>query len=231
MIRREIFGEFTYGLDPELDLAELKLLSEQLQTPAPSGEQSLNGRSAARFLALGSWGKVVIKTYRRGGFWGKLFISRFYLRLGRTRPEQEFLRLQMVRRLGVRAPRPLCFAVHGRFLYTGWLVSQEIEHNRSLAELAIEDPERARAVIPELVRQMQTLIEAGVFHVDLHPGNVLVTPDNQVFLIDFDKSRDVHVAVGELRDLYVRRWRRAIIKHRLPEELSEIVCLKLRAIA
>jgi 3-deoxy-D-manno-octulosonic acid kinase len=34
-----------------------------------------------------------------------------------------------------------------------------------------------------------------------------------------------------LRDFYLRRWRRAVIKHRLPESIAEVMCLKLKSIS
>ena len=33
-----------------------------------------------------------------------------------------------------------------------------------------------------------------------------------------------------LRDFYLRRWRRAVIKHHLPESIAEVMCLKLKSI-
>lgn len=34
-----------------------------------------------------------------------------------------------------------------------------------------------------------------------------------------------------LRDFYLRRWRRAVIKHHLPESIAEVMCLKLKSIS
>lgn len=34
-----------------------------------------------------------------------------------------------------------------------------------------------------------------------------------------------------LRDFYLRRWRRAVIKHCLPESIAEVMCLKLKSIS
>jgi len=63
--------------------------------------------------------------------------------------------------------------------------------------------------------QVSALIEHGILHVDLHPGNVLVNPEGRLFLIDFDKARLYKNSRG-LKDKYLRRWRRAVDKHDLP---------------
>ena len=67
-----------------------------------------------------------------------------------------------------------------------------------------------------------------ILHVDLHLGNVLVDSNSRVYLIDFDKARYSIQNKDKLRDKYLRRWRRAVIKHRLPEKLSDLMhsCLR-----
>lgn len=54
-------------------------------------------------------------------------------------------------------------------------------------------------------------------------GNVLVYPEQSVYLIDFDKARHFKGSASDLRKAYICRWRRAVIKHGLPEVLSEYV--------
>jgi len=46
-----------------------------------------------------------------------------------------------------------------------------------------------------------------------------VDPRGKVFLIDFDKARTRPQNRGQLREKYINRWRRAVVKHHLPEEL------------
>jgi 3-deoxy-D-manno-octulosonic acid kinase len=66
--------------------------------------------------------------------------------------------------------------------------------------------------------------------VDLHPGNVLVDSNSRVYLIDFDKARYSYLNKDKLRVKYISRWRRAVIKHRLPESLWEMMSSELRKI-
>ena len=73
-----------------------------------------------------------------------------------------------------------------------------------------------------LTIQIQTLIRHGIWHRDLHPGNVLVDENGMPHLIDFDKARYLknhHL----LTEKYIKRWARAIAKHHLPPELAHVM--------
>ncbi|MCB0338463.1 MAG: hypothetical protein KDD53_02615 [Bdellovibrionales bacterium] len=153
---------------------------------------------------------------------------RSYIRFGETRPQREYQLLEQARSLGVNAPEPLVYIFTRGLLYQGWLVTREIPEVVSLSELSSLDESRARKALKACLEQIFLLIRAGIFHVDLHPGNVAVDLENRVFLLDFDKAREFKGAKNRLRDAYLHRWRRAVLKHNLPDYLSEIVCLGLR---
>ena len=57
---------------------------------------------------------------------------------------------------------------------------------------------------------------------------MLVDHEDQVYLVDFDKAKRFSGPLNELRDHYLCRWRRAVIKHELPETLSEMMSADLR---
>lgn len=188
----------------------------------------LSGRGIILRTEISGWGKSVVKTYRRGGLLGKC-IGTLYLRGGTIRAQGEFDVLRKARELGVLAPEPLGYVYQGRLFYRAWLITREIEDAVSLAALSQTDKKRAFELAHQVVKPILTLIRNGIFHIDLHPGNVLVAPDSSLYLIDFDKARIFAGSSVELRDRYLRRWRRAVIKHKLPETLSEIICLELRS--
>ncbi len=172
-------------------------------------------------------GAVVVKHYHRGG-WLRFLITSNYLRNGLARSQREYDILREVQRLGVSVPTALAYASKGRLFYKAWLVTKEIPNSMSLAELSLRDAGRAEQAIDQLMKQLYRLIEQGIYHVDLHPGNVLVDADGAVYIIDFDKAKLWPRKKNELRDRYLYRWRRAVIKHNLPEILSEVACLHLR---
>ncbi len=74
----------------------------------------------------------------------------------------------------------------------------------------------------EITRQTTILIDSGLYHVDLHPGNILVTDNDEIFIIDFHKARMSNGDKQKLHNKYSARWKRAIKKHGLPETLNEV---------
>lgn len=228
-LTRKTFRGFTVWLAPEIADADPSSIVSALSLP-PNGQPSvLGGRGCVTHTEIPGLGRVVIKHYKRGGVFGR-FIKHLYLRVGKIRSRVEFDLLDQARSLGVSVPEPLVVASHGLVLYRTWLVIREVVEKRTLAELALEDEDRAREAVQQLVAQLTTLVRNGIFHVDLHPGNVLVQPDGTIFIIDFDKACRFKGPVTELRDRYIIRWRRAVIKHALPQYLSEIMSWGLRSI-
>lgn len=197
------------------------------QPPQVAGN-GLSGRASIKYAVLPSVGEVAIKYYIRGGVFGRIN-SRRYLKFGPTRGEAEFNFLREVRALGVNAPQPVAYIDKGRPFYIAWLVTLVIPRTVSLAELSLREEERASRLLLELVRQIAILIKARIWHVDLHPGNVLVDEDDNLHILDFDKAVRFSGSDYALRDRYLFRWRRAAIKHKLPEILTEMVCLGLRS--
>jgi 3-deoxy-D-manno-octulosonic acid kinase len=148
-------------------------------------------------------------------------VKRRYLKWGKTRCQIEYELLHKVRNLGVSAPEPIVYAFRGGLFYKGWLVTREIKEKQTLAELSCADEQRAHIVMKDVINQVFTLINNNIFHVDLHPGNVLVDSGGRVFLLDFDRARLSQWDKNKLRDHYLIRWRRAVMKHRLPKMLCE----------
>jgi 3-deoxy-D-manno-octulosonic acid kinase len=211
----------------QLDAVAALLRASELAVPAGATGSPLGGRGAVSTGTLPGIGSVVVKPYTRGGLL-RSFVKRRYLRWGRTRSEMEYRLLGLVRDLGVNVPEPIAFASEGLLFYRAWLLTREVEGHRTLVEISLEDEERARAIIENLADQVGILIRNSIFHLDLHPGNVLTGLDGRVYLVDFDKASLFSGRPNRLRDLYLRRWRRAVIKHDLPEYLAELMCLRLR---
>ncbi len=187
----------------------------------------LSGRAQIVHATLDGLGPVVVKQYTRGGLFRYLVAER-YFRWGPTRPEAEFEIVTGVRALGGAAPEPLAWVDRGSPFYRAWLVSREIEHHATLAEISRADDDRTRALLDAVVRQIEILIEQRIVHVDLHPGNVVVDKNDTVYILDFDRAHRFVGSRNTLRDRYLHRWRRAVIKHRLPDVLAEYICLGLR---
>ena len=182
----------------------------------------LGGRTSLTPAKLNGIGSVVIKHYRRGGLL-RYFIKQRYLKLGKTRAQIEFKLLQVVRNLGINAPEPVAYAHRGCIFYQAWLVSRAIKHPLSLALLSLKDEKKTRQAMESVIEQISVLIQNGILHVDLHPGNIVVDGAGRIFIVDFDKGQIHHKSTEKLRNRYLTRWQRAVTKHRLPGMFTEML--------
>lgn len=210
-------------LTPELFAQILPLLKG---TPVAS-DAVLGGRRSVTRAVIEGCAPLIVKHYTRGGWLGWLVRER-YIRLGKVRSKVEFDALVAVRALGVRAPRPIAYAYERGLIYRAWLITEEIKGAVSLASLALREDPKTGPLTHEAMRQIQILISKGWRHIDLHAGNVLVDESGDAWIIDFDKAAQSRERSRSLRDFYLCRWRRAIIKHDLPDQLAEIASLRLR---
>jgi predicted Ser/Thr protein kinase len=48
-----------------------------------------------------------------------------------------------------------------------------------------------KQAVQKLKRKIERMNNAGIIHHDLHKGNVMVTPSNEVFIVDFDRANFV----------------------------------------
>ncbi len=188
---------------------------------ATPSETALGGRCRMPTLMLADAGPVVVKIYTRGGLMRRCNRHR-YLRWGATRGEQEFDWLQKVRKLGIRAPEPLTVVHQGQLLYRCWLVTRMISGAIPLVQFSRQKPDCLAAVMATCVRQIDLLVQNRIWHPDLHPGNVLVDPQDRAWLIDFDKTSVYRGPRKGLAERYRRRWRQAVHKHGLPPALTSV---------
>ena len=195
---------------------------EPARQPVEPINTVLSGRTTVVMGQVEDIGPVVVKPYHRGGFMQHL-TGRHHLKFGPTRCQQEYELLLAVRQLGINAPEPVAFAYRGRLVYLGWLITRSIPQPKSLVHLANTDRARAQRVMPSVIEQITKLIEHRIWHIDLHPGNIIVDKDDRVFIIDFDRGRMVSGDRDKLRKFYVRRWQRAVDKHSLPVMLNEMI--------
>jgi 3-deoxy-D-manno-octulosonic acid kinase len=211
---------YHFGFSLNLTEPQLRTLAGFFHPPAPAAGSALDGRTSASRLQLDGVGSVVIKHYRRGGLLRHL-VKRRYLNFGKTRSQQEFELLNAAGALGVNVPQPVAYAHKGRLFYQAWLITRAIGESMSLARLSLQDEAQTRRAVPLIAEQIGLLIQNHILHVDLHPGNVVVDGRGRVYLLDFDKGRFYRGSRKKLRCRYSARWQRAIVKHRLPEEIGD----------
>lgn len=76
--------------------------------------------------------------------------------------------------------------VHPRFSTNRTLVSDRIVGVSANQAFRVSEPGLARALSPEAAQGLlRLMLLEGVFHADPHPGNVMVTPEGRLALLDF----------------------------------------------
>ena len=150
------------------------------------------GRGASLFVDASSlvphgphW---VLRGYRRGGFVARLSDSRYvWLGLERTRAFRELRLTALLHEQGLPVPRPIAGLArrHGP-TYEGALLTVRLPGARTLAERL---PDADAALLERVGMTIRRFHRAGLDHVDLNARNLLVTPDERIWLIDLDRCR------------------------------------------
>jgi len=213
-----VYGSYRFESSFNLTDEHLAQLISIFKTPTQAADTTLAGRVSAFATRLTGIGPVIVKHYRRGGVLGH-FVRRTYLKWGITRCQVEYSHLKNARNSGISVPEPIACAYKGHLFYQAWLITREITNQQSLASLSSQDEKRTEAAQKKLIDQIVNLIDNRIYHIDLHPGNVLVDSENRIFIIDFDKAHYYRKGKTNLQRKYIQRWNRAVKKHKLPETL------------
>jgi len=185
-------------------------------------KQVLSGRGRVKSIHIPEAGNVIIKEYKRGGMIS-FFNKKTYVDFrGKIRSEKEFEMLLMAKKAGVDVPLPLAYVSRGNLFYRAWLITKKINKCQNFAEIAVQNRKRAMKILPEISDSIKKLIKHRIYHVDLHPGNVLIDADDKNYIIDFDKALNFMGSKKKLSRLYRKRWARAVLKYDLPDFMSNL---------
>lgn len=229
VVSDSLYSGFRVGLSGVLTMEEFRPVlnvaagQQGVDNNCPSEHVSvLGGRTPVTMVEIPGKADAVIKQFFRGGLLG-FFVKDRYLKLwGPSRACMEFVMLKRAAQMGVNVPEPLGFAEQGRFCYRCWLVTRQIPGATTLAALSVADENRAARLMPQVMEQVDLMARHGMFHADLHPGNLIIDPNNKVWVIDFDKAGVKNSTSDILFMRYQARWNRAVGKHGLPEQLSHL---------
>jgi len=147
------------------------------------------GRGGALFIDADGR-HLVLRHYRRGGWVARLSADRYWwLDENSTRGFAEWHLLYLMRRAGLPVPQPIaaCYRRTGRHTYRAALLSERIDGVRSLAARLAEAPLALSGWIA-VGRCLRRFHEDGVYHADLNAHNVLLDPQWNVWLVDFDRA-------------------------------------------
>jgi hypothetical protein len=129
----------------------------------------------------------------------------------------EFINLSAVSAKSQTSPRVAAFGHRGRFpfLKEEYLLVNFFDNHCSVDDRLIAQPEQASALLMDILQLFgQTLVE-GFVHMDPHPKNILIGPDGELRLIDFEccahSVLDHDFSLGFLLGYFYRYWFRKFI--------------------
>lgn len=142
----------------------------------------------------------------------------------RDASRNEFTHLELAKKAGVEVPSPI--SIHPK---TGVLQMQYIPNSTTLRAYnkANNSPVFQRTLAHSLLNETRRMHRIGLVHNDLHPGNILVTPNRKLFLIDFGLAQSLRYSdrvetLASLKDEMSRVIKRALIINKIPAVQSEI---------
>lgn len=157
---------------------------------------------------------LALRHFRRGGALAPLLKNRYWFSSYKsTRSFAEFTLLKSLFEQGLAVPQPCAAWVDRRgMFYRAGLITRRIERSRSWsAVLESEEGQSNQSLWQSVGRSVASLHNASVFHADLNAHNVLVDDQQQVYIIDFDKSAIRPEAPYALR-ANLQRLRRSLDK-------------------
>jgi 3-deoxy-D-manno-octulosonic acid kinase len=166
------------------------------------------GRGSAWFVPTPA-GDAVLKHYLRGGLLAKfVHNSYFYRGAANSRGFKEFTLLQKLSMLGLPVPKPLAaFCQRGLFSYRAALVTERLQDVYSLVS-AVQKSNAPWQLLGEILARFH---KAGAHHSDLNANNILLNPQNEVFIIDWDNC-SLETGPGAWCEKVLARLQRSLLK-------------------
>lgn len=147
------------------------------------------GRGSAWFIDT-PHGAVVLRNYLRGGWAAAISRQRyFFTGISNSRPFREYHVLAELYERGLPVPRPVAaLCQHHGVISTGAIMTASITPSRTLAD-SFSDGGLLEGAWTKVGACIRKFHDAGVWHADLNARNILLSADQAVYLIDFDRAR------------------------------------------
>jgi len=124
----------------------------------------------------------------------------------------EFINLSAVSAKSACAPSVAAFGYKGRFpfLKEEYLLVGFLDDHCSVDDRLIAQPEQASTLLPQVFDLFARMLDEGFVHMDPHPKNILIAPDGQLRLIDFECCAhsviDRDFSLGFLMGYFFHYW-------------------------
>lgn len=168
------------------------------------------GRGGIKIFDIDS-GRVVSRKYLHGGLLRAITRDVFW---NGKRAVDEMETLLYLEENGFPVVHPHAVLVEkGVMPKNLFIITRYIEHGTDLLDFirTSSDKER-RKIIVKMARLFRDLEILGVYHPDLHPNNVIVTPAKELIFLDFDKAKVRAPTVKDMENMfwrlnrYIEKW-------------------------
>ena len=189
-------------------------------TPLPDMAEPLKfGRGTTFRIFIKGIGYVIVRRYRHGGLFGKVFRDRYFFG---HRALEELFCLTTASIRGVPVPEALGVSERRRrfwFIpspfYTALIATTEIADSINLPVFlnGVDDTKLRGEVLLRAGAAIKKMHDAGIHHKDLNMNNLLVkTGEDAIFIIDFDRAKIFPLLTDRLRLRSLKRLLRSVRK-------------------
>lgn len=113
---------------------------------------------------------------------------------------------------GIKIPRLIESLSTGRIMVTEWIDGVK------LTDYLHQHPDKAQSILTRLLNSyIQQITQLGIYHADPHPGNFLITPNEEIAVLDYGA---IVMLDGEQRSRYANLLLGLMGMH--PERLGEL---------
>jgi predicted Ser/Thr protein kinase len=153
------------------------------------------GRGGIRLIEVDGV-RLVARKYVHGGFF-RAFTRDLFVDGGRATAEAQIM--TYLREMSFPVVAPFCAVVRKGFIFSRLYLMTIFEENAvSLLDYVRQATGRQRLrMAKKLAEALWRLERSGVYHPDLHLGNVLVRPDGSLVFLDFDRARRTAVTAAD----------------------------------
>lgn len=206
---------------------------------AQPGRKQLIGRGPVYAVPAPTSGpdarsRWTVRRYHRGGV-VSLFLDDRYVRRGTARPVQELVASEHARAEGIRTPAVVAGAVYpAPGFYRADLVTELVPDARTLGNEVFharaQNLARSEQALTFAGRLVRSLARAGMHHVDLNAGNVLLDRHDSTWVVDLDRCSIFPGREDRLGATMLKRLERSLRKlstmHGIVLTRSQWECLR-----
>ena len=164
--------------------------------------------------------ELVLRHYKRGGFFGKIVKDRFFIFENNAhRAFDEFKLLDYMLSRGLPVPKPvIARETRSTFSVTQDIVIERLNGYKDLSYV-ISKRELTEAEYTNIGKTLSLFFKENILHTDLNIRNILINEEGKVAIIDFDKSFCTKLSI-DMKNSMINRLLRSF-KKELTRDLTK----------